>query len=144
MLIQQLGEMNEIRTMKVGDFWRRKDMFEQFGNDRSVKAEIWGRRWFCCRSNWSLRRCFNLWLTVWPSSLGISAQSIIACHGHVTVYWMFIGCAASSGANCCIVVRWLSTFTNVYHDSPHGGCIITARNRWNSCSNVFMCFIKYT
>ena len=34
------GEMNEIRTMKVGDFWRRKDMFEQFGNDRSVKAEI--------------------------------------------------------------------------------------------------------
>ena len=40
MLIQSLGEMNEIRTMKVGDFWRRKDMFEQFDNDRSVKAEI--------------------------------------------------------------------------------------------------------
>ena len=39
MLIQSLGEMNEIRTMKVGDFWRRKDMFEQFGYDRSVKAE---------------------------------------------------------------------------------------------------------
>ena len=26
MLIQSLEEMNEIRTMKVGDFWRRKDM----------------------------------------------------------------------------------------------------------------------
>ena len=39
MLIQSLDEMNEIRTMKVGDSWWRKDMFEQFGNDRSVKAE---------------------------------------------------------------------------------------------------------
>ena len=26
MLTQQLGEMNEIRTMKVGDFWRRKGL----------------------------------------------------------------------------------------------------------------------
>ena len=121
-------------------------------NDRSVKAEICGRRWFCCRSNWSLRRCsnllvrdkLNLWLTVWPSVLGIMVQSIIACHGHVTVYWMFIGCTASSSANCCIIVRWLSTFTNVYHDSPHGGCIITGDSAGNSCSNVFICFIKYT
>ena len=39
MLIQQLGEMKESRTMKVGDFWRRKDMFKQSGYDRSVKAE---------------------------------------------------------------------------------------------------------
>ena len=39
MLIQSLDEMNEIRTMKVGDFWWRKDMFEQFGYDRLVKAE---------------------------------------------------------------------------------------------------------
>ena len=26
MSVQSLDEMNEIRTMKVGDFWRRKDM----------------------------------------------------------------------------------------------------------------------